>query len=135
MLTRFSVSLEKRLLEKFDRHIQRRHYPTRSKAIGDLIREELVREEWLEGGEVAGVITLVYNPHKRELLNKLTELQHSFHSLIISSQHVHLDEDNCLEIIIVRGETKKVEILSNKLKAIKGIKHSSLTMTTTGEKI
>ena len=134
-LVRFGVSLERRLLTKFDRHIKEKNYPTRSKAIGDLIRENLVKKEWIEGKEVVGAITLVYNHHKRELVNRLTDVQHGFHQLIISSQHVHLDEDNCMEIIVVRGKPGQVEKLAYKLKSEKGVKHGSLTMATTGKGI
>ncbi|PIU18664.1 MAG: nickel-responsive transcriptional regulator NikR [Elusimicrobia bacterium CG08_land_8_20_14_0_20_44_26] len=134
-LVRFGVSLEKELLVKFDRDISQKDYPTRSKAIGDLIRESFVKKEWIGGSEVAGAITLVYNHHRRELVNKLTDIQHDFGAFIISSQHVHLDHDNCLEIVVVKGKPKDVEKLAQKLKATKGVKHSSLTMTTTGKKV
>lgn len=134
-LVRFGVSLERKLLTEFDKHIKNKNYPTRSKAIGDLIRENLVKKEWVEGREVVGAITLVYNHHKRELVNRLTDVQHDFHQLIISSQHVHLDEDNCIEIVVVKGKPKEVEELAYRLKSTKGVKHGSLTMTTTGKEI
>lgn len=134
-LVRFSVSLEKELLTKFDKHIKKNNYPTRSKAIGDLIRENLIKEEWIEGKEVVGAITLVYNHHKRELVNRLTDVQHDFHQVIISSQHVHLDEDNCVEIVVVKGKPTQVERLAYRLKSAKGVKHGSLTMATTGKEI
>ncbi|HCG77544.1 TPA: nickel-responsive transcriptional regulator NikR, partial [bacterium] len=79
--------------------------------------------------KVAGVIALVYDHHKRELVNTLTDIQHHYHSLIISTQHIHLDEDNCLEVVVVRGKPKEVESLADRLKATKGVKHSSLIMT------
>jgi len=134
-LVRFGVSLEKELLSKFDKHIREERYPTRSKAIGDLIREILVKKEWIEGREVVGAITLVYNRNKRELVNKLTDVQHDFHQVIISSQHIHLDENNCLEIVVVKGKPREVQELAYKLKSIKGVKHGSLTMATTGKGI
>jgi len=134
-LVRFSVSLEKELLTKFDKHIKKNNYPTRSKAIGDLIRENLIKKEWIEGKEVVGAITLVYNHHKRELVNRLTCVQHDFHQVIISSQHIHLDEDNCVEIVVVKGKPKQVEKLAYNLKSTKGVKHGSLTMATTGKGI
>ncbi|HUW23438.1 MAG TPA: nickel-responsive transcriptional regulator NikR [bacterium] len=134
-LVRFGVSLEKELLTKFDKHIKNNNYPTRSKAIGDLIRENLIKKEWIEGKEVVGAITLVYNHHKRELVNRLTGVQHDFHQVIISSQHIHLDEDNCVEIVVVKGKPKEVEKLAYKLKSTKGVKHGSLTMATTGKEI
>ena len=134
-LVRFGVSLEKELLAKFDKHIKEKNYPTRSKAIGDLIRENLVEKEWKEGKEVVGAITLVYNHHRRELVNRLTDVEHDFHQLIVSSQHIHLDEDNCLEIVVVKGKPEEVEELAANLKSTKGVKHGSLTMATTGKEI
>ena len=134
-LVRFGVSIEKNLIAKFDKHIKEKNYPTRSKAIGDLIRESLIKKEWIKGKEVVGAITLVYNHHRRELVNKLTDIQHDFHRLIISSQHIHLDPDNCLEIVAVKGKPKEIEKLANKLRSTKGVKHSSLTMATTGKEI
>ncbi|MEW6557869.1 MAG: nickel-responsive transcriptional regulator NikR [Elusimicrobiota bacterium] len=134
-LKRFSISLDDDLVTKFDKEIGEKNYPTRSKAIGDLIREYFVKKEWIEGKEVAGTITLVYNHHKRELVNKLTDIQHDFHDLIVSSQHVHLDHDNCLEIVVTKGKPKEIEKLTYRLKSTKGVKHGSLTMTTTGKEI
>ncbi|HCL90956.1 MAG TPA: nickel-responsive transcriptional regulator NikR, partial [Candidatus Atribacteria bacterium] len=116
-IIRFGVSLEKELLEKFDILIKEKKYPNRSEAIRDLIRENLVKKEWVEGKEVAGAITLVFDHHKRELMNTLTDIQHDFHTLIISSQHIHLDHDNCLEIIVVKGKPTEVRELADKLRA------------------
>lgn len=134
-LIRFGVSLEKELLDRFDKLLKEKGYPTRSEAIRDLIREDLVRKEWIEGKEVAGAITLVYDHHKRELVSKLTDIQHKFHDTIISTQHIHLDSTNCLEIVVVKGRTKEVEKLAQKLKSTKGVKHGSLTMATTGKEL
>jgi CopG family nickel-responsive transcriptional regulator len=132
-IVRFGVSLEKELLKKFDRLIKEKKYPNRSEAIRDLIRENLVKKEWIEGKEVAGAITLVFDHHKRELVNTLTDIQHDFHQLIISSQHIHLDHDNCLEIIVVRGKPIEVRGLADKLKSTKGVKYGSLSIATTGK--
>ncbi|HCJ66612.1 MAG TPA: nickel-responsive transcriptional regulator NikR [Elusimicrobia bacterium] len=132
-LVRFGVSLEKELLKHFDVDIREKKYPNRSEAIRDLIRESLVKEEWVKGGEVAGAITLVYNHHRRELVNKLTDIQHDYHQLIISVQHIHLDEDNCLEIVVVKGKVNAVRKLADRLRATKGVKHTALTMSTTGK--
>ena len=132
---RFGISLDKDLLDKFDRLIREKNYTNRSKAFGDLIRQELVKREWREGKEIAGAITLIYNHHKRELLNKITDIQHDFQKIIISTQHIHLDHNNCLEIIAVKGNPKEVQKLSDILKSIKGIKHGTLSMSTTGKNI
>ncbi len=134
-VVRFGVSLEKELLGKFDRLIKEKKYPNRSEAIRDLIREDLVKREWIEGKEVAGAITLVFDHHKRELVNILTDVQHDFHTLIISSQHIHLDHNNCLEIIVVRGKPKEVRELADKLRATKGVKYGALSIATTGKEL
>ena len=134
-LFRFGVSLEKDLLDKFDKIIKAENYSNRSEAFRDLIREKLVKTEWQRGANVAGAITLVYDHHKRDLLNVLTDIQHDFHNSIISGQHIHLDHNNCLEIIVVKGKPEEIEDLANKLKSAKGVKHSQLSMTSTGEKM
>ena len=134
-LIRFGVSIEKDLLVKFDKHIKQKDYQNRSEAFRDLIREDLVRKEWLEGKEVAAAITIVYDHHKRELVNKLTNIQHDFHELIVSSQHIHLDHNNCLEIVAVKGNPKRIQLLTNKIKATKGVKYAVLTVATTGKDI
>lgn len=132
-LTRFGVSLDQELLGKFDNLIKLRRYTNRSEAIRDLIRETLVKEEWKRGGDVAGAIVLVYDHHKRELVNTLMDIQHDYGDIIISTQHVHLDHNNCLEVIVVRGRTKKVQDLFKRLRACKGVKHGELNMATTGK--
>jgi len=135
-IKRFGVSIESRLLEQFDSYIAVNDYENRSEAIRDLIRKELVEEEWAKTNEdVAGAIVIVYDHHKREVVDKLLDIQHDFHELIISSQHIHLDRDNCLEIIVVRGAMVQVNDLAAKLKSIKGVKHASLTKSTLGKNI
>ena len=134
-LARFGVSLEKELLDKFDKRIKKKNYPNRSEAFRDLIRQELVTKEWQEGREIAGAITLVYNHHKRELVNRLTDIQHDFSKIIISTQHIHLDHDNCLEIVALRGNPKEAEKLADTLKSVKGVKHGTLSMSSTGRDI
>jgi CopG family nickel-responsive transcriptional regulator len=133
MTSRFSVSLDKELLERFDAQVAEQGYPTRSKAVADLIRTNFVKSQWEKGGEVAGAIIMVYDHHKRDLANRLTSAQHDYHHLIISSQHVHLDHDNCLEVVLARGRTEQVEELAQKLKAIKGVKYCSLAAASTGK--
>jgi CopG family nickel-responsive transcriptional regulator len=126
---RFGVSLEKTLINAFDKHIESQRYKSRSEAIRDLIREELVRKKWTEGGAVAGAIVMTYDHHKRELVAKLLDIQHDFHDLIISTQHVHLDHHNCLEVIAVKGNAADVEKLSTELKVMTGVKHVSLSVS------
>jgi CopG family nickel-responsive transcriptional regulator len=132
-LVRFGVSLEKELLGKLDALRRQKGYANRSQALRDLIRKDLVRTQWQEGKCVVGAITLVYDHHKRELVNKLTNLQHDFGGMIIASQHIHIDHDNCLEIIAVKGAPKKIEEIADKMRATKGVKHGTLSMATTGK--
>jgi len=134
-LVRFGVSLEEELLKNFDRHIRKKEYQNRSEAIRDLIRAEFVKKEWLDNKEVAGTVTLIYNHHKRELVNKLTDIQHNVQKIIISTQHIHLDHDNCLEIIALKGAPKEVQKLADTLKSVKGVKHGTLSMSSTGKSI
>jgi CopG family nickel-responsive transcriptional regulator len=134
-LVRFGVSIENSLLEKFDSFIKEKHYKNRSEAIRDLIRQNLVKEEWIKGKEVAGVISLVYNHHLRDLVNILTDIQHDFYQLIISTQHIHLDHDNCLEIVVVKGKPNQIQQLASKLKATRGVKFSELSLATTGKEL
>ncbi len=134
-LLRFGVSLEKELLNKFDKLIKESNYSTRSEALRDLIRQELVKKEWDDDKEVAGAITLIYDHHKKEVGNRLTDIQHDFQGLVVSTQHIHLDHHNCLEIIAIKGTPKDAEKLSNRLRAIKGVKHGALSMSSTGKGI
>jgi len=134
-LIRFGVSIEKDLLGKFDCFIKDKKYTNRSEAFRDLIRQELVQKQWKGNHEIAGAITLIYNHHKRELVNKLMDIQHDFGTVIISAQHIHLDHDNCLEIIAIKGSPKDAQKLSNSLKSVKGVKHGTLSMSTTGKDI
>ena len=134
-LFRFGVSLPKDLLDKFDKLIAEKNYSNRSEAFRDLIRQELIKKEWQAGGEIAGAITLIYDHHKRELINKLTDIQHDHQKVIISTQHIHLDHSNCLEIIAVKGHPKEAQNLADTLKAVKGVKHGVLNMSSTGKNI
>lgn len=134
-LIRFGVSLDKDLLDRFDQLIHSQNYSNRSEAIRDLIRASLVKKEWAIEEEIAGTITLVYNHHQREIVNTLTDIQHDFHHLIISTQHIHLDHDNCMEIVVARGRPKEVEQLSQQLKSTRGVKYCSLSMATTGKEL
>ena len=134
-LFRFGVSLDKALLDKFDRYIRERNYSNRSEAFRDLIRQELIKKEWDEGDDIAGAITLIYDHHRRDLLGKITDMQHDYQKIIISTQHIHLDHDNCLEIVAVRGQPREVTTLADMMKSIKGVKHCTLSMSSTGKHI
>ncbi|MBN2174621.1 MAG: nickel-responsive transcriptional regulator NikR [Bacteroidales bacterium] len=128
-VSRFGVSLEKELLEALDQYVAENHFKNRSQAIRHLVRNNLVEKKWESNQQVAGAISLVYDHHKRDLLNTLADLQHDYHDIILANQHFHLDHDNCLEIIAVKGEAFKLTLLANKLIAVKGIQHGKLTMS------
>ena len=128
-IKRFGVSLEEELLVSLDELVEKDQFPNRSQAIRFLIEKNLVEERWESNHEVAGAIVLVYDHHKRELNNKLVNIQHDFYHLILSVQHVHLDHDNCLETITVKGKAHQLTQLADKLIGIKGIKHGKLIMT------
>jgi len=129
---RFGVSLEENLLEALDTLVHKHQFPSRSQAIRFLIKKNLVEEKWEGNKEVAGAIVLVYDHHKRELSNKSINIQHEYYDLILSVQHVHLDNDNCLETIAVKGKAKKLTTLADKLISLKGIKHGKLVMSAAG---
>ena len=132
MLKRFSVSLEEDLLGKFDDSINSHGYSNRSEAIRDLIRRELVNEEWAQDSEVVGVVTLVYNHHQSQLQERITDLQHRYYQLITSTTHVHMEHHNCLEVTIVKGKASQVRELAEGLIALRGVKNGNLTMSSTG---
>jgi CopG family nickel-responsive transcriptional regulator len=134
-LIRFSVSIEEGLLNSFDALIKSRGYQNRSEAIRDAIRGQLIRQEWEEGDEVTGVITILYDHHRPGVAEALTELQHHALAQVIASTHIHLDEANCLECIAVKGEARAIETLADRLKSLKGVKHGELTATSTGKKL
>lgn len=134
-ITRFAVSLDENLLNDFDELIHQNGYSSRSEAIRDLIRNKLITQDWDQKEETIGTITLVYNHHQTDLSNDLTQHQHDYHGLIVSSLHVHLDYDNCLEVIVVKGAGKTIQDLASRMISRKGVKHGKLTLTTTGKEI
>ena len=134
-LVRFGVSLDNRLLKEFDRLIKRRHYTNRSEALRDLIRDNLVGQEWDGNRETVGTITFVYDHHVRDLAGKLTDIQHDYHEHILSGMHVHLDHDHCLEVLVVKGRGSEIRKVADALVSVKGVKHGKLTMTTTGKSL
>lgn len=133
-LARFGISIDDRLLKRFDALIADKGYGNRSEAIRDLIRNALVEDQWTRGDEeTVGTVTLVYNHHTRDLSDRLTEQQHHHHDSIISSLHVHLDAHNCLEVVVVKGKANEVRRMADELIGTKGVKHGKLVTTTTGE--
>jgi CopG family nickel-responsive transcriptional regulator len=134
-LVRFGISLEKPLLDRFDVLIRGKQYTNRSEALRDLIRKELVQKEWKSGSDVVGTITLIYDHHKRDVLIRVMDMQHDFQEAIISTQHIHLDHHNCLEIVAAHGKAEEVQKLADALKSIKGVRHATLSMSSTGREI
>jgi len=121
-LKRFGVSMEESLLNEFDKYLTRKKYSNRSEAIRDMVRKQLAEEDWSHVNvKVAATISIVYNHHKHELLDKITNLQHRYLKIIISSVHVHLDKSHCLEVLIVRGKAGEIQELADQLSAIKGV--------------
>ena len=136
MLTRFGISLDSDLLKRFDAIVSEKGYANRSEAIRDLIRDALVQREWeKEQGEKVGTITLIFDHHVRELTERLTEVQHDYNNEIISTMHVHLDHDNCLEVLAVHGEGQTIRSIADRLIGIKGVKHGKLVTTTAGKEL
>jgi len=134
-VVRFGVSIDEGLLARFDREVVRRGYANRSEAIRDLIRERLVQEEWRRGEEVVGVITLVYDHRVRDIEARLTGIQHEHHREVLSTLHVHLDHERCLEVVAVKGEGGRIAELAAKLIGLRGVRHGRLTATTTGRRL
>lgn len=130
-LSRFGVSLEDDLLEAFDRSIGGQGYQTRSEAIRDLIRDHLIQRKIGQGNsEVIGVVTLVYDHRVHNLSDLLADMQHKAAVAVNASLHIHLDEDNCLEVIVIRGRADKVHEIAGKLIATKGVQNGKLVTTT-----
>lgn len=133
--TRFSVSLPSELARELDAMTREKGYSNRSLALSDMIRAQLVEHRQSLGGQIAGTITLLFDHHKPRLQGLLTDLQHEHTNLIVSTLHVHLDHDNCLEVLVVRGDSAKVRALSDSLIGAKGVKHGRLTVTAAGAQI
>ena len=135
-LSRIGVAIDTDLLDKFDRLISQRGYTNRSEAFRDLIRDELVEKTWESPeSQVVGTVTLVYDHHVRMLNEKLTSIQHDYHHAILSTLHVHLDHDNCLEVLVVKGRAGVVRKVADVLISTKGVKHGRLTITTSGAEL
>lgn len=128
-VSRFGVSLEEELLTALDKYVGENQFANRSQAIRYLIEKNIVEQKWQCNNIVAGAIVLLYEHHKRDLLTKINDVQHDYHGVILSSQHFHLSHDNCLEIIAVKGQSRILTELSEKLIALKGISHGKLVMS------
>lgn len=125
---KFSISIDKDLVKKLDNFIIEEKLPSRSGVIAELINRYITEKKVVKGDNVAGVISLVYDHHKRFISDKLTSIQHNYHNIIVSSQHVHLTHNICFEIIIVKGKGSYIEKLYSELKKVRGIINSYLTI-------
>ncbi|HET6498029.1 MAG TPA: nickel-responsive transcriptional regulator NikR [Coriobacteriia bacterium] len=132
-IVRFGVSVDERLLGRFDALIAERGYVNRSEAVRDLMRASLVEEQWRTGeGEAVGTVTLVYDHHSSDLADRLTAQQHAHHAEIVSTLHVHLDHHHCLEVLVLRGAPHVIGRIATELIGTKGVKHGKFVATTTG---
>jgi CopG family nickel-responsive transcriptional regulator len=130
VLSRIGIALDSDLLERFDSLIGSLGYTNRSEAFRDLIRDRLVAERTASPkATVVGTVTLIYDHHAHGVSEKLTEIQHEHHDLVVSTSHAHLDHDSCLEVLIVHGEAKEVEQFAGRLIGLKGVQHGRLVMT------
>ncbi len=132
-LVRFSISLPEELIINFDRLLRKKRYSSRSEAIRDLIRRELIEEEITQNQNVLGVLHLLYDHHKYELSDKLTDIQHHAYEMIISTTHVHVDHDNCLEVILLKGRVEQIRELANTMISLSGVKSGKLYLTSQGQ--
>lgn len=133
-VVRFSVSVPKELAKQLDRMAHEKGYDNRSLAVADMIRAHLVEHRQNLGeGDMAGTITLLYDHHKQHVQAALTDIQHDHHEVIVSTLHVHLDHDNCLEVLVVRGKAGLIKRIADELIAAKGVKHGKLTVTSCGK--
>ncbi|HOD13729.1 MAG TPA: nickel-responsive transcriptional regulator NikR [Spirochaetota bacterium] len=133
-IVRFGVSIDEKLLSRFDTIITGKGYVNRSEAIRDLIRDMLVSEDVANPeSESIGTLTLVYSHDVHELSEKLNDIQHHYHRIIVSTTHIHLDEHNCLEVLILKGKARDVQTIADKLLAIKNVRHGKLSVTSAGK--
>jgi CopG family nickel-responsive transcriptional regulator len=128
-LIRFGVAMDAELLARFDEHLARRGYATRSEALRDLVRADLAAAHVADGGLTAATLTVVYDHHVRELTEKLTEMQHELGEKVVSTLHVHLDHDHCLEVIVMRGPAAEIQSAADRILATKGVEHGKLVIT------
>ncbi|MCP4180447.1 MAG: nickel-responsive transcriptional regulator NikR [bacterium] len=132
-LIRLSLSLEEPLYNKLDQIVNKSGYKNRSEFIRDMIRERLVSDEWELDKDVVGTVTLIYDHGKRNLNMKLNKVQHSTHHIVLASTHVHLTENLCAEMIMLKGKASEVKRMADNLRQQLGVLHSGLIMGTTGD--
>jgi CopG family transcriptional regulator, nickel-responsive regulator len=135
-LSRIGVAIDSDLLQSFDALIAEQGYSNRSEAFRDLIREALQRRSAERSqAEVVAVVSLVYDHHTRMLSDKLTDMQHASYHEVHSTLHVHLDHNNCLEVLVLRGKAAYVRKIADALIATKGVKHGQFSVAATGDSL
>ena len=136
-MDRISISLPTKLLGEFDEIIADRGYASRSEAIRDAIRDYIIKHKWIHSleGERAGTITIIYDHHASDLMEKLTDLQYGHADLFVATLHLHFDLDHCMEVVLVKGDAKKIRDLTDKLTSQKGVKQVKLTVMVPGGNI
>lgn len=129
-MERFTISLDEALARQFDALIRARGYASRSEAVRDMLRKELERArlERQDAPHCVASLSYVYNHHERQLAERITDKQHEAHDLVVSSMHVHLDHDHCMEAVILRGETREVRRFADGLSAERGVRHGLLNL-------
>lgn len=128
-MERLTISLDNQLSQQFDEFIRARGYTNRSEAMRDLIREHLETARLEKrGGHCVATLSYIYSHHESDLASRVTSVQHDHHDLTLSSMHVHLDHDNCLEIAILRGKIDEVEKFANLVIATRGVRNGKLHM-------
>lgn len=126
---RFGVSFERILLQRFDREIAAAGYECRSEALRDLVRQWISeRQLKRDDGSAVGAVVFVFNHERREVIKRLTRLGHKFYAEVVTTVHIHLDKQNCLEVIILRGKAKEIQALANRLRALKGVEQGGLVV-------
>lgn len=133
--TRFSVSLDDELLENFDGQCAKMGYSNRSEAIRDLIRASLVQERWDESETACGILTLVYDHHRHDLARRLVAIQHDFHEAVVASLHFHMDHENCVEVLMLRGQPSAIRQLAQQLVTCTGVKYGTFTPVPQGSEL
>ena len=131
-LIRTGISLDRELLERFDRMIEQKGYSNRSEAIRDIVRDHFVEEDVVSNKAVVATLTLVYDHHQPKLSEQLIEAQHNYKGQVLAGTHVHLDHHNCLEVIILRGRGTEAKAFADRLLSLKGVKHGRLVLTNAG---
>ncbi|MFH0795272.1 MAG: nickel-responsive transcriptional regulator NikR [bacterium] len=128
-LIRFGVSIPEDLLKAFDRIVKRKRYTNRSEALRDIIRDQMVHAAAEEDRNIVGTLTMIYDHHVPEVTRKMLELQHKLGAGVLSTLHIHLDHDHCLEVVVLRGRVGLIQPVADQLLSLRGVKHGRFVIT------